>query len=306
MIDKFPAFTKFSFELEQEYKSFIQDFAPYGDFSYVNLVIWLDLEDDLELSWLGKNLLMRFTNIFDSNRPKVYTLIGKDGVDDAIDLLKSWFKSRDIKQEFLYSVVEETANALTRYDPAEDRDSFDYIYSVEEQVTLLGTKFGKNRRKVNHFLRNSGEETVIREIDLTDRKEFCKLVNAMHTWEKMYALAGNDSERIEARALTRSLRYHAMLQFRCVAVIINNQIEAITLFFVNDKYSLADISHTKCSYEYKHLFDFTLFATASKLNTEGIKYISLEQDLGIAGMREHKMGLRPVKFLKKHSVDITQ
>ncbi len=305
MIEIFPEFTSFSFNIQNEYENFIKDFAPYGDFSFVNLVIWLNLENDLEISKLNKCLVLRFTNIFDKGRPKVYSIIGQENVDDAIDDLKLYFAQHNIDQKALYSVIQETADNLKKYKAVEDRDSFDYIYDIDDQIRLLGTKFGKIRRKVNNFIHTNGDFTIIKEIDLDNETDFNNLINAMHTWVRMYDLGGNDTEHVEARALSRSLKYHNKLGFRCIVVCVNGEIEAFTLFFINHSNLLANISHTKCSYEYKHLFDFTLYATASKLRTEGLKYFNLEQDLGIAGMREHKLSLRPAKMLKKYSVGIS-
>lgn len=300
-IAKFPNFTKFSLNIETSYNKFLKNLEPYADYSFANLAIWLNCNADLELSSLNKNIVLRFSNILEDNQPKTYTIIGTNKIDKSIELLHSnLLKKEDVN--VLYAVPEETAKKITKFHTDEDRDNFDYILSVDEQIHLFGTKFGKYRRKVNGFIKESGDETKIKELDLKNELDFYSLVNAMHTWDRIYDVGGNDVERIEAKAITNTLKYHERLGFRCIAILVNNQIEAFSLFRVNKLQSIVNINHTKCSYKYKHLFDFTVYATASKLKTEGIEYINFEQDLGIPGLREHKSGLRPIKFLKKYTV----
>lgn len=304
MIEKFPNFTPFSLSQKEKVYDYLKNFAPYGDFSLTNLVIWLNLEDDLEISDLDNNLILRFTNVFANPKKRTYCFIGLVNVDDALTELSEYLKDHG-EDLTLYSVPEETITLINKYAYYEDRDSFDYVLNTEEQVKLLGTRFGKYRRKVNSFINTNIDSIVIKEIDLNIPEQFHQLVNSLHTWKRTYELGGNDNEGLEAHALTRSFKYHEVLRLKSVAITINNKIESFTLFSIDEVNSIADIHHTKCSYEQRNVFDFTLYATASKLRSEGIKYMNLEQDLGIEGLREHKLGLRPSHYLRKYTVDLS-
>lgn len=303
MISKFPNFTKFNLEQKEIYQNYIKNFAPYGDFSFVNLCIWLDIRGDLELSDLSGNLVLRFTNVFSVDKEKSYSFIGLVDVDHCLELLGTYIREND-QNPILYSVPEETIKLVNKHKYEEDRDSFDYILDTDEQVRLLGTKFGKYRRRVNSFISNNIDGIIIKELNLDNKDDFNNLVNSLHSWKRTYELGGNDVEGWEAIALTKSFKNCSTLGLRCIAVYIDNKIEAFSLFSINEDQSTADIHHTKCSYEHRNVFDFTLFAVASKLRSERIKYMNLEQDLGIDGLREHKLGLRPAYFLKKYSINL--
>ena len=303
-IKKFPEFVSFNLDLKDEYCRFIGEYLPYCDFTFTNLETWLNQKDDLHFSNLNGNLVLRFSNVFDNDKI-TYSLIGTNDLDNTLDILSEHLNG-DGAEKKLYSIPEETANLITKYPVEEDRDSFDYIFSTNEQVRLLGTKFGKYRRKINHFIQDNGEEITIRELDLSNSEELQWLINSLHGWERTYEMGGNDESRIESKALDKILKNHSKFNLRCIAVIIQNKIESFTLFTVNESKKLANLHHTKCSYEQRNIFDFTIYAAASKLKTEDIDFINFEQDLGIMGLREHKTGLRPVKFLKKYTVHLNQ
>jgi len=301
MIDTFPQFSRFNLNDAHLYSKYLRNFAPYGDFSLVNLEIWLNIVDDLEVSDLNGNLILRFTNVFSDNRSRSYSFIGLIDVDKSLSDLSRYLRQNN-ENTTLYSTPEETRALITKFKCQDDRDSYDYVYSTEEQVRLLGTKFGKYRRRVNGFITSNLDSIVINEFDLSKPDNFNHVVNSLHTWKRTYELGGNDVERWESRAISKSFKYCNELKLRCIAIIIDSKIEAFTLFSINEDHSIADIHHTKCSYEHRNIFDFTLFATASKLRTERIQSMNLEQDLGIEGLREHKLGLRPANFLKKFTV----
>ena len=58
----------------------------------------------------------------------------------------------------------------------------------------------------------------------------------------------------------------------------------------------------KCDAEFSGLSHYLYQATARAMSDRGGRYLNVQEDLGIAGLRTFKMLLRPVSFLKKYAV----
>ena len=52
------------------------------------------------------------------------------------------------------------------------------------------------------------------------------------------------------------------------------------------------------------LYQYLKHAVALNLSERGVKYMNIEQDLGVEGLRHAKMGSHPVHFLKKYTVSL--
>ncbi len=58
----------------------------------------------------------------------------------------------------------------------------------------------------------------------------------------------------------------------------------------------------KCDAGFSGLSHYLYQATARAISDRGWRYLNVQEDLGIAGLRTFKMLLRPVAFLKKYTV----
>ena len=58
----------------------------------------------------------------------------------------------------------------------------------------------------------------------------------------------------------------------------------------------------KCDARFNGLSHYLYQATARAMSDRGCRYLNVQEDLGIAGLRTFKMLLRPIAFLKKYAV----
>jgi len=287
--------------LKADYEKWFQQFKPYSDFSFNNLLIWLNLNDDLELSALGDTLIYRYTNPFGEKRI-TYTLLGRKTVQHAIEQVFTLQKQSNSEMQ-LSMVPEEATEYIdqAKYVITEDRDDFDYIFDSRNWYYLPSTE-KHLRRRVKHVAVNYGDDLLIRELDLNIPENKALIVNGMHLWKAFYSIAGNDKLGLEGLAINNCLSVAGEVDEKCLAIYVNDILVSVLLYHLPPQTEYAIINHVKCDYKIPNIFDFTIYCAISKLYPQGIKYFNGEQDLGIEGLRKHKQLLHPVDFLKRYSV----
>ena len=62
------------------------------------------------------------------------------------------------------------------------------------------------------------------------------------------------------------------------------------------------IHFIKADKQYEGIYTFLQSRVASEAYKQGYKYINLEQDLGIPGLKKNKLTWQPSKYLKKFIV----
>lgn len=278
----------------------------HADFCYGNLGTWLNLNGDLRISTLNDNIILSYTSIFENNEPTI-SLIGKSDIDISINEIFKHQKQNGLKQKISFT-PEETVDSIVNkqnYEILDNRDNWDYILDSYSLSRMTGNSFRSFRRKVIKFIKDYGQDVVIKEIDLCNDQEKQTIINAMHTWKSVYTLSENDKMRVEGRAINAALVLANKIKNHCIGIYVNNRLESFCLFQTHkqlNRTQVAIANHIKCNYEFEHIFDFTTFCLSSYLYQRGISTVNFEQDLGIDGLKQHKLMLRPTGFLKKFTI----
>ncbi|OGL38323.1 hypothetical protein A3B63_03450 [Candidatus Saccharibacteria bacterium RIFCSPLOWO2_01_FULL_49_22] len=302
---QFPEFRKFVLDDRDIYQSFYSELEPYSDFSFNNLLVWLDINSDLEVSRLNGNLIFKFSDPFENNETS-FTLIGNRKTYQTLGTIFQYQAGLGYQQKLSMvpqAVIDGIELGKQRHlDIQEDISNQDYIFNVNNAYYAKGKDFADLRHRINSFLKKYGDHLIYRDINLGKLEEQMNIINSLHTWDSVYALTENDKLRIEGLAIDRYLQLAPELDSRCVGLFINGRLQSFSLFHLPPQKGFAIGNHMKCNYEYQYIFDFTFYCTASRLKTMGIEWLNGEQDLGIAGLRTHKKELRPTYFLKRYTV----
>ncbi len=297
-VPSFPKFRPFTTEDKQWYIPYYSQFEPYADFAFGNLLIWLNFNDDLKVSELNNNLIFTFTNSLTDGSLTMTVL----GVDDIDGTLRKLFTSGICKElSFVPAVTYEGINEKHSFSIEEERDSFDYILETNRMAKMLGSESRKLRRIVRTSIREYGDTIILRELEMND-DTINFMINNLHTWDKAFTLTKNDVDLQEVKALNTSLDISREIDNRNFSIYIDGKLEGFILYQVPPQEGFVILNHIKTSYNFRYIFDFMLFAFAARVTQSGIKYINFEQDLGLEGLRDHKLGLKPIGFLKKYSI----
>ena len=182
-----------------------------------------------------------------------------------------------------------------KYDFIEDRDNEEYIYRTEDMIRLPGKKLRMKKNHLNGFLRQYADyqyEAITKE-NLEDAKA------GIHDW----FLRHGDIEE-EEKAMERCFDHWDALGVKGAVIRIYGKVEAFTNGdLINEK--MAHIIFEKANPEIRGLYqainrDFLIHEFAET------EFVNREEDLGLPGLREAKMGYHPDHLTEKYDVMLKQ
>lgn len=180
------------------------------------------------------------------------------------------------------------------FDFEENRDGFDYIYSVEKMSSLSGKKYHSKRNHISFFENNFDwtYETMTPE-NAKECLEFSEYWNKTNQ-EKIET--GTDRELV---AIHRALENFEELEF--VGGILRVQGEIVAYTFgeaINDKLFCTHVEKAIPDIRGSYPMINREFARNTINNFE---YVNREEDLGIPGLRRAKESYYPEILLKKYN-----
>jgi hypothetical protein len=297
MIPTFPEFKKIEISDKEEIENFTKDFPPYSDFDFVALFCW-DVNGKRQISMLNGNLVVRSTS--DITGKEFLTFLGTYRVPETIKELFGYAKKEGLKQE-LRMIPQETTNFCS--DPTlklrikEDRDNFDYIYSLNDLCTYTDPKYSKTRYKYNKFMKEYGNDYGVKEFKIGDRNAHNHLANLWKEWcdvKEVY------SEK-EGIALRRLIDSASSFNLMNIMIFIGDTPVGFSINNITDN-EYAVSYFTKTSFSYRGANQVLMKETAKGLVSKGCKFLNFEEDLGLPGLRSAKESYKPSFFLRKYSV----
>lgn len=297
----FPVFTPVN-DIEEEYRAFVAQYPAYSDYAFATLNIWWSFKQNASVAKYGDNLVLQ---LFSEDAEPTYCFIGTDKVEQSI---KSLLKHLSVMIEHpkLEHVPEFTVHHLDRHklEVAEELDYNEYLLSAEELSQLEGSSHSRTRRKVVRFIREAEDSVIsVVKLDLEDEVQAKSILDFCEERVRQNP-RGNDLKGDEIDALKISIGEAERLGVKGLGVFVNDRLHAVVLYQVAHDNSSFIINHIKCLDEIPHTFDYATNAIAKLAHESAVEYLNFEMDLGIEGLRQHKMGLRPVDFLRKYTITL--
>jgi hypothetical protein len=302
-ISKFPIFTKLTLDEMFIVAAEARASIPRMDSAPAILVSFFNYENKLVFSRLNSNLLIKY---FDPNINQInFEIYGTNNLVNSIFKLFEYQKIEGLKQVITY-LDEEQSSVLLKSNnfiikPMDE--AFEYIIKTADHAYLADRRLKDEAMHIRSFIRRYGENIKIFEVDLSKLKNVYNILNAWDSWGKQFKNNNNDPDSEERKQIKLFLENVNNLPTKCIALIYLDQIVGFTFYDLFEEYSCAVGHFMKVDYTYSHIFDFLLHALCSKLHTENVKYINIEGDLGIPGIRYKKQSLLPVKILKFYSAE---
>jgi len=298
MIPHFPKFKKLELTDKEEIEKINVKYPPYSDFNFVSMWSW-DIKGEMRISQRYGNLVVRFTDYL-TGEP-FYSFLGNNKVNETTKELLELSKKEGLKLQ-LKLVPEDSLTGLdpNKFRAEEDRDHFDYLYSIPELKNLEGSKFVRKRNQVAIFLRSyPSAETKI--IDLKDKNIQGDIINLSLEWLKKKIELEGIFESHEEVAISRLLLAINNCYLVGVGVFSNGKLIG---FFINEltksEYVVAHAS--KVNKSFVGINSFLMKKNAEVLFSFKKLIFNYEQDLGMENLRDAKTRFRPTQFLKKYKL----
>jgi hypothetical protein len=303
IVPSFPKFHRLTLEDKDSYNELVAAYPPFSNIAFSSIQIWNNQEDELSISSLKDNLIIKYYLSFDEKNSGL-SILGKNRVDETIrEILKHLQSAGQPAKlihvpEFIIKEIERPENFRVEEEP----DYHEYILDSEALSKLEGSQHGKTRRQVNHFKRAmENRKLEAKPLDLSTDEAKERLFRQIVAWEKTQRNT-NDPESTEHKALRRALAHAGHLDIKHLGLYIDDRLHAVILYQKTRDQNYFIINHLRVNYSIPFIYDYMTHHIANQALQENVKYLNMEMDLGIENLKSHKMGYRPVDFFRQYSI----
>ncbi len=266
------------------------------EFSFGNNFIWRDIYQ-VEVAELYGCCVIKFDAEGDD------CLAFPIGNGDKRRVLETLIEDAAEKKQILQfdSILSEDRVLLEEWFPGkfqfqEERDGFDYIYSVEKLSTLAGKKLHGKRNHINRFMENSNWTY---EPMTEENKNDCLKMN--ENWCDRKACKWNKSMEDEFCAVRESVEHFSELGFVGGVLRVDGEIVAFTIgeplnsdtFVVHIEKAFPDIQGAYPMVNQQFV----------QHECQNFQYVNREDDTGAEGLRKAKLSYYPDILLEKYSAE---
>ena len=289
-------FKPFSIEDRVRYERYLFSCGERGcEYSFVNLYLW-----GRQQAAEQNDRLLFFSQF---NRRSVYLFpIGAGDPKAAVDAIIEDAAKRGIPCR-LTGLLQEDCALLERLYPGRfryhfDRDSFDYVYDINDLADLKGRKFQKKRNHLNRFRQNNPETHLepVTEESLPAVREFVQ-----KWYETRLAENPHADYLMEQAAIEKALRHWEELGMEglllrdgqtTLAFAMGSRLSSDTFDIHFEKaLDIADGAYAAINQG---------FAEYLRGKYPQLRWLNREDDMGLEGLRKAKLSYCPDHMIEKN------
>ena len=178
-----------------------------------------------------------------------------------------------------------------------DRDSFDYVYAIDDLADLKGRKYQKKRNHYNRFRANFPHYTV----QPLDEALLPGVKTMVERWYETRLEADPKADFLmERRALDKALRDYARLEMDALVLLDGDEVLAVTMGSRLSADTM-DIHFEKAREDVEGAYTAINceFARYLRQKYPWLRYLNREEDMGIPGLRKAKESYLPHHMQEK-------
>lgn len=294
MIPQFPKFKKVNFDDRTAVEKITSHFLPYSDFNFTSLYIW-NLSEQNELSVLNGNLII---SLRESAGARIVSIIGDTRIDESISTIFLNLENQSL------GLVPEVAVKCIKNDAIksiEEKNHHDYVYDLEDINHYQGRHYRTKRKLFNRFINRNSPSVSVMEFNKPNRD---RILDLFDRWASQKIDESSIFHRNERMALERFFEIDNIDASNFV--ILGVEVSSLLVGFsiaekLKNHYTLLHFEKGMTS-EFPGIGAYLFNVMSKNLLNAGYRYINLEEDLGLDGLRTNKMSYRPVLYLKKYGI----
>ena len=278
------------------YDKYLMNCGERGcEYSFVNLFLWGRQKAAFAEGYLA--LLSQF------DRRSVYPFpVGEGDQAPVLDAIIHDAAARGIPC-CLSSMTAQDCETLESLYPGRfhfhtDRDSFDYVYAIDDLADLKGRKFQKKRNHINRFEEAHPDYHVLPLDETTRVAAFAML----HDWYAARAAADPHGDfLLERLALNRAFAFQAQLGLEGLVLVDGGRVLAFTMGSRLNKTTF-DVHFEKAREDADGAYPVINreFARYLRNRYPELQWLNREDDLGLEGLRKAKLSYCPDHLVEKH------
>ena len=270
---------------------------------FLTQYIWAEL-NELEYTTTDRAMYFVFQN--EKKHAALMPFCAENEIRESFLELEEYFEKK-LQMPLKILCADETfAQAIAadpelsaRYEVAEDRRSFDYIYDAESLRTLAGKKLHKKKNNLNHFMRDYEGRYEYR--DLT-----CANILEIEEYQLRWVEERNADDPdgyldVEEQGIFKVFLDCANLDCKMGGIYIDGKLEAYSIGSLNERLSMADIQIEKANPEIRGLYTMINQQFLVHAFPE-VTLVNREDDMGEEGLRQAKESYMPLRLEKKYTI----
>lgn len=179
-----------------------------------------------------------------------------------------------------------------------DRDSFDYVYAIDDLADLKGRKFQKKRNHANRFDAEHPNYRILPLDENTRAAAFCLLQRWYANRAEIDPLNDFHLEKIAAE---RAFAFQKQLDLDGIVLVDGDEVLAFTMasFLTPDT---MDIHFEKAREDIPGAYNAINREFARYLRTKypQLRWLNREEDMGMEGLRKAKLSYNPDHLVEKY------
>ncbi|KAF0133851.1 MAG: hypothetical protein FD145_1061 [Candidatus Saganbacteria bacterium] len=256
-----------------------------------NIVIWKDF-DCPKLTMVNQNLCVLINPLNELS----YFLepLGHNKIEETVKICLSHTKRISRASESFVSSLPKNL-----YHPTCLPGQYDYVYSIPELAQLSGKKFDAKRNHIKKFLSRYPDHGFV-NLTAENKDKAIRLFEKWFESKKDSRSFSKMAYVAQKSALDSAFDNFNELKLAGGAILIKEEIKS---FYIGSKLNndTIDLHFHYCDPNTAGLSQFSLQKACSD-SFSSYKYINLEQDIGIAGLRKSKLSYHPLKIEKKFEI----
>jgi len=296
-IPSFPEMRPIELDDGSALRGMLADLGPeQSELTFTNLFIWREAYG-LRLSRVGEAVAI-FSWRADPEDSFLFPPLGAGANVEAVRRCLSHMAESGHRAVMARVTKEDLARlglGEEEFQVEPDRDSWDYVYRVEDLVQLSGNRYHRKRNHIEQFsgrheftYRPLTRELVPACLELQDRwcdEKHCDLVATL---------------RAEGRAVKEVLENVEVLGVTGGCIEVDGRIEAFTLGeLLNSETVVIHIEKANAAF---HGLYQVINQQFLEKQWSGVRYVNREQDMGVSGLRKAKEWYYPDHMVEKFTV----
>ena len=279
----------------EKYLPFLQAGGERGcEYSFVNLYMW-----GRQSAAIVENHLVFFSQF---NRKSVYLFpVGTGDKKPILDAVVEDAKKRGIPCRFTgltpddCALLEQLYAGKLRYHF--DRDSFDYVYDINDLAELKGRKYQRKRNHLNRFREAYPDHTF----EPITEENIAQAEALANTWYDLRLQENPHADfHMEQAALKKAFRHFRELELEGLLLKNGDQVLAMTMG--------SRLSNDTFDVHFEKALDFADgayvainngFARYLREKHPELAFLNREDDMGIEGLRKAKLSYCPHHMVEK-------
>lgn len=269
------------------------------EYVFGNYYIWKKMNDS-KIAFLDGDYIIFFENYYSLGKKGFLFPTDAADTERIISAVLEYCSANEIEPVFFDVSKDDVEKIkelfLDKCEITEQREHFDYIYSVEDLAALPGRKFHGKRNHLARFKENNWSFELITRENIED----CIAMNG--EWCRKNDCRRDEILKQECCAVKLALKNFFELDFFGGLIRVDGKVAAYT---VAERLNgdTAAVHIEKAFSEIQGAYTAINQQFAEQIaQKNGYKYLNREEDVGVEGLRRAKLSYNPVELHEKYKV----